>query len=133
MDRQATDSSPATTVTEEEPSSSHPPPTGPTNLVLRLQQPQPTTTSSAEPRVRWAADTVDNENLNRRKSKCCCIYTKKREWDNVEGAVEEEEEWDECETGHCRGHVERKKQQAPNGEGEGKPGDEPGPSNGDSH
>jgi Protein phosphatase inhibitor len=28
--------------------------------------------------VKWAEDTVDNENLNKRKSKICCIYEKPR-------------------------------------------------------
>lgn len=28
----------------------------------------------SRPRVTWTEDTVDNENLNRKKSKICCIY-----------------------------------------------------------
>lgn len=28
--------------------------------------------------IRWAEDTVDNELLNRKKSKICCIFHKKR-------------------------------------------------------
>lgn len=28
--------------------------------------------------VQWAEDTVDNEGLNKRKSKVCCIYEKPR-------------------------------------------------------
>lgn len=32
-------------------------------------------------RVRWENNVIDNENLNRKKSKKCCIYHKSRNWD----------------------------------------------------
>ncbi|KAH3677243.1 hypothetical protein WICMUC_001824 [Wickerhamomyces mucosus] len=31
-------------------------------------------TQNARPKVRWQEGTVDNENLNRKKSKICCIF-----------------------------------------------------------
>ncbi|EEB09775.1 protein phosphatase inhibitor [Schizosaccharomyces japonicus yFS275] len=32
-------------------------------------------------RVHWSQNTVDNEHLNKKKSKICCIYHKLREFD----------------------------------------------------
>ncbi|KAL1445663.1 hypothetical protein MTO96_029105 [Rhipicephalus appendiculatus] len=49
--------------------------------------------------VSWTIDTVDNENLNRMSSKCCCIYVKPTKFG--EDSEDNEEEGD-CE--HCRGH-----------------------------
>jgi len=34
------------------------------------------------PTVHWTEDTIDNENLGRKKSKICCIYTRPRNWDD---------------------------------------------------
>ncbi|XP_077868664.1 E3 ubiquitin-protein ligase PPP1R11-like [Saccoglossus kowalevskii] len=42
--------------------------------------------------------TVDNENMNKKKSKCCCIYEKPRMF----GESSSEDEDDDCE--HCHGH-----------------------------
>uniref|UniRef100_A0A182MRH4 E3 ubiquitin-protein ligase PPP1R11 n=1 Tax=Anopheles culicifacies TaxID=139723 RepID=A0A182MRH4_9DIPT len=71
-------------------------------LRLRLQKPR------NGKKVQWTNGTVDNEHLNRKKSKCCCIYVKPRAF----GESSSESE-DECE--HCFGHVELKKknQKAP--------------------
>ncbi|TKR81549.1 hypothetical protein L596_015402 [Steinernema carpocapsae] len=80
----------------------------PEELVLRLR----TEPQQQRPRVRWTNDTVDNEGLGRAKSKCCCIYKKPKKWD--ESSSDED---DCCETGRCRGHVEKRH-------------DEPGPSGG---
>ncbi|XP_069357155.1 E3 ubiquitin-protein ligase PPP1R11-like isoform X3 [Maniola hyperantus] len=65
------------------------------------------TRASSRKKVVWTADTVDNEHMNKKKSKCCCIYEKPRRF----GESESESSDDECE--HCFGHVEhrRKKQQ----------------------
>ncbi|KAL1477263.1 hypothetical protein MTO96_035878 [Rhipicephalus appendiculatus] len=49
--------------------------------------------------VAWRTDTIDNENLNRMSSKCCCIYVKPTKFG--EESEDDEEEGD-CE--HCRGH-----------------------------
>ncbi|CAG9535689.1 unnamed protein product [Cercopithifilaria johnstoni] len=59
---------------------------------------------SREPRVRWSADTIDNEFLGRHKSKCCCIYKKSKKWDESSDGDSDSD----CETNHCRGHVERR-------------------------
>eukprot|EP00434_Breviolum_minutum_P029231 symbB.v1.2.025853.t1/scaffold2539.1/size76650/1 len=44
---------------------------GPATLHLVLQ-PRP------QHNVTWAADTVDNEHMNKKKSKKCCIFSKPR-------------------------------------------------------
>lgn len=53
-------------------------------------------------KVVWTEDTVDNENMNKKKSKCCCIYEKPHRFDESDS----EDSDDECE--HCFGHVEKK-------------------------
>ncbi|KAE9553362.1 hypothetical protein FO519_003425 [Halicephalobus sp. NKZ332] len=55
--------------------------------------------------VQWTADTVDNENMGKKSSKCCCIYKKKKKWNE-----DSDSDDSDCETGHCRGHVEKKHQ-----------------------
>lgn len=90
--------------------------------VLRLKLRKPST----EKKVSWNTNTVDNENMGKKKSKCkrfiefsvnilesnqflffpfpgCCIYKKPLEF----GESSSEEDDDECE--HCFGHVEKKK------------------------
>uniref|UniRef100_A0A915KQL2 E3 ubiquitin-protein ligase PPP1R11 n=1 Tax=Romanomermis culicivorax TaxID=13658 RepID=A0A915KQL2_ROMCU len=54
--------------------------------------------------VTWSADTVDNEHFDKKKSKCCCIYTKNRAWDESSSGSSTEMECDDC-----YGHVEAKK------------------------
>uniref|UniRef100_A0A914DSY4 E3 ubiquitin-protein ligase PPP1R11 n=1 Tax=Acrobeloides nanus TaxID=290746 RepID=A0A914DSY4_9BILA len=68
-------------------------------LVLRLQPVDP------PPRVTWREDTVDNEYMGKKKSKCCCIYKKPKKWDDPDTDGSDSD----CETGHCRGHVEKKR------------------------
>ncbi|VDO76172.1 unnamed protein product [Onchocerca flexuosa] len=59
--------------------------------------------------VRWSADTVDNEFLGRYKSKCCCIYKKSKKWDeNSDSDSDSVRSFQDCETDHCRGHVEKR-------------------------
>ncbi|VDN50951.1 unnamed protein product [Dracunculus medinensis] len=58
--------------------------------------------TGAMPRVSWRADTVDNEFLGKHKSKCCCIYKKPKRWSD------ESDSDSDCETSHCRGHVEKR-------------------------
>lgn len=53
-------------------------------------------------KVQFTNETVDNEDLNRKKSKCCCVYVKPK----VFGESSSESD-DECE--HCQGHVEVKR------------------------
>ncbi|KAI6191449.1 hypothetical protein M3Y97_00229300 [Aphelenchoides bicaudatus] len=81
---------------------------------------QPSTANQAEelvlhlapannpPRVRWSNDTVDNEFAGKKKSKCCCIYKKTKNWNESS-----DEEDSDCETGHCRGHVEKRHEHKP--------------------
>lgn len=54
-------------------------------------------------KVVFTDDTVDNENLNRKKSKCCCIYEKPRTFDKSDSESDE----DECD--NCYGHKPHKK------------------------
>ncbi|XP_053996737.1 E3 ubiquitin-protein ligase PPP1R11-like isoform X5 [Hylaeus anthracinus] len=73
---------------------------------LRLRKPKP------NKKVQWTQGTVDNEHMNKKKSKCklsfnitylcnilgCCIYEKPRTF----GESSSEDSDDECE--HCHGH-----------------------------
>ncbi|EDW02879.1 uncharacterized protein ZK945.8 [Drosophila grimshawi] len=65
-------------------------------LVLRLEQPRD------KRRVVFQDGIIDNEHMNRMKSKCCCIYKKPLAF----GESSSEDD-DECE--HCFGHPEKRK------------------------
>lgn len=54
-------------------------------------------------KVQWTQGTVDNEHMNKKKSKCCCIYEKPRSF--CESSSEDSD--DECE--HCHGHKDAHK------------------------
>lgn len=62
--------------------------------------------------VRWTEDTVDNEGLGKKKSKICCIFHKRRDFDTDVSEAENagsEDDWtseEEVEDGHgfCCGH-----------------------------
>lgn len=56
--------------------------------------------TSPRRRVSWTVETVDNEGMGKKKSKCCCVYQKPRSWN--ESSSEDENEDDECQ--NCRGH-----------------------------
>ncbi|CAJ0960486.1 unnamed protein product, partial [Mesorhabditis belari] len=75
------------------------------NLVLRLNDPGPSTQEATDQNhhVRWATDTVDNEGMGKKKSKCCCIYKKPKKWDESDTESDSDNE-----TEHCRGHVEKR-------------------------
>jgi protein phosphatase 1 regulatory subunit 11 len=81
-------------------------------LHLRLHKPK------NQKKVQWTATTVDNEHMDKKKSKCCCVYVKPKTF----GESSSESE-DECE--HCTGHVEMKKKK---GDEQGEPGGSGGPS-----
>jgi len=49
-------------------------------------------------KINWTKDTVDNEGLGKKKSKCCCQYTKPR--NNLNESSSDSE--DDC--GNCFGH-----------------------------
>ena len=58
-------------------------------------------------RVGWSAETVDNEHLGRKKSKCCCVYVKPHKFKAGPGGPGEDSsgddsDGDECD--HCPGH-----------------------------
>ncbi|XP_033169771.1 E3 ubiquitin-protein ligase PPP1R11-like [Drosophila mauritiana] len=67
----------------------------PTIFCPRLTQQRQMT----ERRVCFHAGVIDNEHMNRRKSKCCCIYRKPHAFGESSSSTD-----DECE--HCFGHPE---------------------------
>ncbi|XP_059619357.1 E3 ubiquitin-protein ligase PPP1R11-like [Phlebotomus argentipes] len=69
-------------------------------LRLRLHKPK------SDKKVSWGSETVDNEDMGKKKSKCCCVYHKPMTF----GESSSESE-DECE--HCYGHVEKRKKRTP--------------------
>ncbi|EZA56328.1 CaiB/baiF CoA-transferase family protein C7orf10-like protein [Ooceraea biroi] len=68
---------------------------------LRLRKPK------SSKKVQWTQGTVDNEHLNKKKSKCCCIYEKPKTF----GESSSEDSDDECE--HCHGHKDAHKKVLP--------------------
>lgn len=83
------------TITENaQPVRSHSP-----TLILELHRPV-----DAGPRVRWSEGTIDNECMNKKKSKCCCIYTKSHDPQSDNDKLTEVDEYDNCQ--HCRYHTE---------------------------
>lgn len=68
---------------------------------LRLRKPK------SNKKVQWTQGTVDNEHMNKKKSKCCCIYEKPRTF----GESSSEDSDDECE--HCHGHKDAHKKALP--------------------
>nr|CAG4651811.1 EOG090X05UC [Triops cancriformis] len=55
------------------------------SVCLNLTKPK------TEKKVGWSTETVDNENLGRKKSKCCCIYKKPHKFDEVSSSEDEDE------------------------------------------
>lgn len=74
-----------------------------TGVVLKLRKPK----SANRRKVVWREDTVDNEHMNKKKSKCCCIYEKPKDFG------ESSSESNDDETDCCRGHVERRQKPKP--------------------
>ncbi|ELU06662.1 hypothetical protein CAPTEDRAFT_220139 [Capitella teleta] len=68
---------------------------------LKLKKPK------SDKKVKWTEGTVDNEHMDKKKSKCCCIYEKPK----VFGESSSEDEDDECK--HCRGHKNKCYQSKP--------------------
>ncbi|XP_039500772.1 type 1 phosphatases regulator ypi1 [Drosophila santomea] len=69
-----------------------------TPCLLRLRL-SPQRVTSTERHVGFHAGVIDNEHMNRRKSKCCCIYRKPHPFGESSSSTD-----DECE--HCFGHPE---------------------------
>lgn len=77
---------------------------------LKLKKPK-----NNRKQVSWDAETVDNEHLNKKKSKCCCIYTKPRKF----GEADEDENKhsdDECDS--CMGKKSTHQLHRPDGQKE---------------
>ncbi|KAJ1972567.1 Type 1 phosphatases regulator ypi1, partial [Dimargaris xerosporica] len=70
-------------------------------LYLRAPKPQP----KPKPRVRWDTEVVDNEGLDRKKSKVCCIFKKSRRFDESDS----DESDSDCDHDHSHHNA------APNG------------------
>ncbi|PVU85146.1 hypothetical protein BB559_001577 [Furculomyces boomerangus] len=67
-----------------------------TPAVLYLRgQPTEVTNRRQSLQVRWTEDTVDNENMNKKKSKICCIFKKQRSWSDSE-MEDSESEYSSC-------------------------------------
>lgn len=79
--------------------------------------------------ITWAAGTVDNEHMNRKKSKCCCVYVKPSPYgEESSSSSSSDSDSDEKCTDHCRGHTNmcyRRRPPAPAQQenDEGKPGE----------
>lgn len=113
------------TITETVPTNTPPPPQQEgRSLTIKLRK------RKTDKKVEWSSDTVDNEHLGRRSSKCCCVYEKPRQFG--ESSTESEGEDDEgCGSAHCiMGHGSRHRQGGGGGGGGG--GTAP-PSSGSSH
>lgn len=64
---------------------------------LKLKKPK-----NNHKQVRWDVHAIDNENLNKKKSKCCCIYKKPEKFgDPADGNESNESDNDECDS--CMG------------------------------
>jgi len=89
----ATGTSGSQTVLQVEGSSGREGAASPAVLKLKLKKPPPSR------RVQWTEDTVDNEHMNKKKSKCCCVYKKPLKF----GESESEDSDSDCE--HCSHHT----------------------------
>lgn len=58
---------------------------------LKLKKPK-----NNHKQVSWDAHTVDNEHLNKRKSKCCCIYAKPKTFGDPDDDESDDDECDSC-------------------------------------
>jgi len=85
------------TITSTE--TTHQAPSLPPTLVLGLNP-----TNQPTSRVRWSEETVDNEHMNKKKSKCCCVYTKPHDPRSTTDEQTDSNEFDNCD--HCRFHTE---------------------------
>lgn len=83
-----------TTTETDQPVRAHSP-----TLILELHR-----ATDTGPRVRWTEETIDNEFMNKKKSKCCCIYTKPHDPELDDDKNTEVDEFDHCD--HCRYHTQ---------------------------
>ncbi|KAM3596205.1 uncharacterized protein V6R79_010333 [Siganus canaliculatus] len=84
-----------------------PPPQEGRSLTIKLRK------RKTEKKVEWSSDTVDNEHLGRRSSKCCCIYEKPRQFGESSSESDGDNDDEGCGSAHCilghgrRGHGQR--------------------------
>eukprot|EP00042_Codosiga_hollandica_P021318 m.73749 g.73749 ORF g.73749 m.73749 type:complete len:104 (-) comp50305_c0_seq4:975-1286(-) len=83
-----------TTLTETSTSASSEPPV----TVLHVSKPKES--SATGPRVKWDEGTVDNEHMNKKKSKRCCIYHKPRAFDESSDESGDDEHHGACSHDH---------------------------------
>lgn len=57
---------------------------------------------SERKKVNWTEETVDNEGLGRKKSKCCCIYVKPKKFGEESSGDETSDSDSDCKD--CSGH-----------------------------
>lgn len=91
------------TITETVQTSTPPPPQQEgRSLTIKLRK------RKTEKKVEWSSDTVDNEHLGRRSSKCCCIYEKPKQFGESSSESEGEDDDEGCGSAHCiMGHGRR--------------------------
>jgi protein phosphatase 1 regulatory subunit 11 len=65
-----------------------------TAYVLRLQS------EEEKKRLQWTSDTVDNEGMGKKTSKKCCIYHKKRAWNESDSESDGECDHPGCSHSH---------------------------------
>lgn len=88
--------------TQVESERSHP--ENPTLRLRQTQEPQSQPSEDQDKKVQWTTDTVDNEGMGKKKSKCCCIYVKPRRFVPGEPDVSSGDESSDDECAHCPGH-----------------------------
>ncbi|KAI5963996.1 YPI1 [Candida theae] len=57
---------------------------GPTSVLQTSKTKTKTKSKQKKPRVRWTQDVVDNEHMNKKKTKICCIFHPQRSFDEEE-------------------------------------------------
>ncbi|XP_028403022.1 E3 ubiquitin-protein ligase PPP1R11-like [Dendronephthya gigantea] len=75
----------------------------PQPVVLKLRK------SEDKKKVQWKADTVDNEFMGKKSSKCCCIYEKPRLFGESSSESESDGEGDGGHNAYCPGHKKKHK------------------------
>lgn len=88
-----------------------------TRPILHLRNKK--TDKKAKPRVRWTNDVVDNENMDKKKSKICCIFHPQREFGELssESSDESSDESDQSDDGTAGGPGDSNGPQANGGSG----------------
>lgn len=69
------------------------------SVVLKLRKPKSNKT------VKWNAETVDNEFMGKKSSKCCCVYEKPRIFG--ESSSESDSDDGESHNAYCPGHKKK--------------------------